>query len=71
MRGTHTCRCGQRFKLPRAGRYDVIPDEDAQTLFYLPSSKRLIPFEQVSSTVTELDVAGEDLVQLPVSWIDR
>ena len=73
MRGTHVCSCGQRFKLPKAGRFNVIAEEDAGTLFYLPTTKKLMSFDALRFAVREhrLDIASAGMVQLPVRLIER
>ena len=71
MRGTHVCRCGQRFKVPRAGRFNVLPDEDRATLFYLPGTAGLVGFDLVCSALEARGIGSDDgMLAMPVAWIE-
>jgi hypothetical protein len=68
MRGTHTCACGQRFKLPKAGRLTIIPEEDEATLFYLPEERRLCAPSEILSELGggTAGIHGTNVVQITV-----
>lgn len=72
MRGTHVCRCGQKFKLPRRGRYFLEPEEDQGTLFYLPSDGTLVTFTEMSQAASRrgVDLADTGGAELPVAWFE-
>jgi hypothetical protein len=43
----YTCSCGQRFRLPRTGRLRFLPEEDLESLFWVPGTISFVPLEAV------------------------
>ena len=72
MRGTHLCACGQRFKLPSAGRFNVLAEEDTTTLFYLPATSALVAFDELRSAASarNVDIESAGIAQLPLAWLE-
>jgi hypothetical protein len=72
MRGTHTCRCGQRFKLPKAGKVSIVPEEDAETLFFRPRRRDLVSLREILDLprLTAFRPSPSDVLQVPAAWLD-
>jgi hypothetical protein len=43
----YTCTCGQRFRLPRAGKLRFLPETETESLFWVPEAEFFLNVHQI------------------------